>query len=91
MGDENAGDDRPVHGAGLEVTELDAGLIVYQASPEQVHHLNNTAALVFELSTGQWTVAEIATQIGTAFALDEAPVEAVRVCVAQLRRDGVLR
>lgn len=83
--------DRPVHADRLEVTRLDDSLVIYQASPERVHHLNNTASFVFELSTGQRDFEEIATEMQRAFGLAEPPADAVAQCVRDLRELGVLR
>jgi hypothetical protein len=83
--------DRPTRADRLEVTEVDDGLVVYHDSPERVHHLNNTAAYVFELSSGDRTIEAIAAEMGTAFGLKEAPLEAVIACVEHLRANGLLR
>jgi hypothetical protein len=83
--------DRPARVEGLEVSEVDDGLVVYQASPEQVHYLNNTAAFVFELCSGERTAGEIATLMGDAFSLVDPPVAEVVSCLAELRTKGVLR
>jgi len=77
--------DRPVRSPRLEVTAVRDGLVVYQDAPESVHHLNNTAAFVFELSTGERTVEEIAEEVRIGFGLEESPVDVVENCVRQLR------
>ena len=51
--------ERPVRAEGLEVHEVDDGLVVYQSQPECVHHLNNTAAIVFELCVAAFTTATV--------------------------------
>lgn len=82
--------DRPVRAPGLEVTELAEGLVVYQSAPERVHHLNATAAYVFELSTGERTVAEIAEEMRAAFGLSATPSDAVAACLGELREKGLV-
>ena len=44
---------RPVRGPGLEVSEVADGLLVYRAADDSVHHLNEPAAVVFELCDGR--------------------------------------
>jgi Trypsin-co-occurring domain 2/Coenzyme PQQ synthesis protein D (PqqD) len=76
--------ERPVRAAGLEVQEVEGGLMIYQAEPERVHHLNNTAAIAFELCDGKSTVAEISEQLAAVFGLDGLPAGAAETCVADL-------
>jgi hypothetical protein len=83
--------DKPVRVEGLEVNEVADGLVVYQDGPERVHYLNNTAALVFELCTGDHSVTQIVGLVQDAFGLDSAPETEVVTCVAELRDQGVLR
>ncbi|HLJ08243.1 MAG TPA: PqqD family peptide modification chaperone, partial [Acidimicrobiia bacterium] len=66
------------------------GLVVYQGRPERVHHLNNTAAFVFVLSTGDRTVAEIAEECRRHFGLDAPPLATVTTCVEDLRSLGLV-
>jgi hypothetical protein len=84
-----AEDDRlpeyPVRMGGLEVLEVADGLMVYQADPECVHHLNNTASIVFELCDGKNTVAEIGEQLAAVFGLDNMPAGVTEECVTDLR------
>jgi hypothetical protein len=83
--------DKPVRVDGLEVNEVADGLVVYQDGPERVHYLNNTASLVFELCTGENSVARITELLRDTFGLDTSPEAEVTACVAQLRSQGVLR
>lgn len=87
----NAATDRPARVDGLEINEVEDGLVLYQPSPEQVHYLNNTAAVVFELCSGERTVDEITSLVGSAFSLSEPPITEVASCVDDLRAKGVLR
>jgi Trypsin-co-occurring domain 2/Coenzyme PQQ synthesis protein D (PqqD) len=82
--------DRPVRAEGLEIHEVDDGLLVYQAQPECVHHLNNTAAVVFELCDGQNTVPDISEQLALVFGLDETPGGMAEECIADFRDKGVV-
>jgi hypothetical protein len=83
--------ERPVRAEGLEVHEVDDGLVVYQSQPEErVHHLNNTAAIVFELCDGQNTPSEISGQLAGAFGLSEVPDQVAENCIADLWSKGVI-
>ncbi len=82
--------DRPVHAQCLEINEVADGLIVYQPQPECVHHLNSTAAVIFDLCDGQNTVPEISDRLALAFGLAESPLALVKSCVSELRSKGAL-
>ena len=87
---ESALSERPVRGEDLEVHEIADGLVVYQAQSECIHHLNNTAAIVFELCDGENSVAEITEQLAAAFGLTEVPAGMVERCIVDLRSKGVV-
>lgn len=82
--------DRPQRAGGLEVTEIADGLVVHQIDPERVHHLNNTASVVFTLCDGEHTIPEITALFGETFSLDAAPLVSVTNCVEALRSTGVV-
>jgi hypothetical protein len=82
--------ERPVRAEGLEVHEVDDGLVVYQSQPECVHHLNNTAAIVFELCDGENTAPEISGQLAGAFGLAQVPDLLAESCIADLWSKGVI-
>jgi Coenzyme PQQ synthesis protein D (PqqD) len=82
---------RPVRTDGLEINEVADGLVVYQAAPERVHYLNNTAAVVFELCDGDLTVAEIADALRRLFSLASAPTAEVEACLVELAAKGVVQ
>jgi hypothetical protein len=82
--------ERPVQAEGLEVHEVDDGLVVYQSQPECVHHLNSTAALVFDLCDGSSTVPEISGQLAGAFGSTSVPDRAAEECIADLWSKGVI-
>jgi len=84
------GSDQPARAAGIEVVELDDGLLVRQAEPPLVHQLNNTASIVLESCDGQLTVAEIAEVLAEAFGLEAPPLAEAAACVEELRRAGIL-
>ena len=80
-----------MHVPGLEINEVADGLVVYQDAGERVHYLNHTAAIVFELCTGENTESEIARLLGDAFDLDATPDAEVRRCLDSLREQGIVR
>lgn len=82
--------ERPARVGGIEVHEVADGLIIYQAEPECVHQLNNTAAIVFELCDGNNTVPEISEQLAAAFGHNGVPAGAAERCVADLWSKGVI-
>ena len=61
-----------------EVLELDMGdgLILYNHDSSLVHHLNPSAALVWQLCDGQATVGDLAKEIAEEYGLPGAEVEA---------------
>jgi hypothetical protein len=87
---DSAGPERPVRAQGLEVHEVDDGLVIYQAKPERVHHLNNTAAVVFDLCDGGNTISEITDHLILLFGLDELPANVAEECVVDLRSKGIV-
>jgi hypothetical protein len=76
---------------GLEIDEVDDGLIVYQESSERVHHLNPTASVVFQLCDGSRDAAAIADAVGVLFGLEDTPQEEVESCLSRFVREGLLR
>jgi hypothetical protein len=75
---------------GLELHEIDDGVIIYQQDPPRVHHLNHTAALVFALSTGEVEIDEIVGHLQRGYGLESAPVAEVNACIERLCKERVL-
>ena len=82
--------DAPRQAAGLDITEADDGLVVFEPTTRKVHHLNVTATLVFELCTGDNDEQAIIEVVRTAFQMDTAPVAEVTQLLASLRGEGLL-
>jgi hypothetical protein len=82
--------DRPVRRDGLETNDVADGCVVYDPEGDRVHYLNGTAAIVFELCTGDVSVDEMTAFLQRAFELDEPPREETRECLARLRAEGLL-
>lgn len=76
---------------GLEVHEVDDGIVVYQPAADRVHYLNQSAAVVFELCTGENSEDEIADLVRSAWDLAEPPRDEVLAGLARLREEGVVK
>lgn len=76
---------------GLDITEVDDGLVVFEPTTRRVHHLNVTATLVFELCTGENDEAAIAHVVQAAFGLPEPPVGEVDGLLASFRAESLVR
>jgi len=73
--------------SGLDVTEVEDGLVVFVPMTRRVHHLNITATLVFELCTGDNDEAAIVAFVQTAFGLDEPPTGEVAGLLASFTNE----
>jgi hypothetical protein len=83
--------ERPQIAEGLDITEVDDGLVVYQEPIERVHHLNPTASVVFQLCDGSRDAAAIAAAVGGLFGLEDVPDEEVDSCLSRFLREGLVR
>jgi hypothetical protein len=83
--------ERPLRREGLEVNDVADGCVVYDPESERVHYLNGTAAIVFELCTGEVSVDEMTAFLQRSFELDAPPHEETYECLARLRAEGLLR
>lgn len=87
-----SGDDNhhlPEKVSGFEVNEVADGLVIFDPSAQQVHYLNNTAAIVYELCDGTTTSADV---IGSAAKLfsDATSDQQFAECLDDLRRRGLV-
>lgn len=76
---------------GLDVSETEDGLVVYNDATDTVHHLNRTAAVVFGLCDGTRDTGAIAAEVGTLFGLAEPPLADVAGCLDELAQNGLIR
>jgi FkbM family methyltransferase len=81
---------RPARIDGLTVEETADGLAVAQPAAGRVHRLNQTAAVVFDLCTGELSVESIAETVQAVYGLAESPLGVVMECLDHLRREGVV-
>jgi hypothetical protein len=76
---------------GLDLCEVVDGYVVYEAGTDRVHYLNNTAALVLELCTGDNSREDIATALRSAFHLPDAPATEVNDILGRFATEGLIR
>ena len=82
--------DRPARRGDLDINAVSDGYVVYDPHADRVHYLNQTAAVVLELCTGDLTEPEIAASLQSAYGLDEPVDQAVADCLQQFRRERLL-
>ena len=81
---------RPRRAEGLDVNEVEDGVIVYQESTDRVHHLNPTAAVILELCDGTRTVEDIARAVADLFGLGDTPEQATATCLEELAAERLV-
>jgi Coenzyme PQQ synthesis protein D (PqqD) len=81
---------RPAVKEGLERTESDDGLVIYDEATERVHHLNPTAAVILELCDATRTVEEIAETFGRLYPGVADPARQVSECLDELVREDLI-
>lgn len=63
----------PIRSDGLEVEEAEDGLVVFDPRTDTVHHLNPTAAVIFDLCDGSRDAEQIAVLLGEVYELAAPP------------------
>ena len=81
---------KPRRAAGIELSEVTDGFLVYQPSRDRVHYLNPTAALVLEICDGSLSAAELPPFLAAAFSLAAPPRGEVASCLVKLLAEGLL-
>jgi hypothetical protein len=75
----------------LTVVELEGEAVIYDDATRQVHYLNRTATIVFNLCDGSSTIRELSGDIAEAFSLGQGEVERqVRTLIRSFREAGFL-
>jgi len=82
---------KPQRSDGLDICEVVDGYVVYEAGNDRVHYLNNTAALVLELCTGDNSREEIVALLQSAFSLEHRPDAEVTDILSSFTREGLIR
>ena len=76
--------------AGVEVNEVADGLVVFDPQTQQVHYLNSSASVVYELCDGRSTTDDIVARATDLFA-GVASADSLVECVDDLTRRGLIR
>ncbi len=80
----------PVKVPGVEVNEVADGLVVFDPGAQQVHYLNSTASVVYELCDGRSTTAIIVSGALELFP-DASSPEIFVECLDDLAQRGLIR
>jgi PqqD family protein of HPr-rel-A system len=75
---------KPRYRQDLTVVELDGEAVIYDDESGELHHLNPTATIVFNLLDGTSTIKELSADIADAF---EQPADEVEKQVRTLLRE----
>lgn len=75
----------------LAVVELDGEAVIYDESTGDLHHLNPTATIIFNLFDGTSTVQELSSLIEQEFQVPAPDVEKqIRALIKDFRKAGLL-
>jgi PqqD family protein of HPr-rel-A system len=75
----------------LTVVELDGEAVIYDDESGELHHLNPTATIVFNLCDGTATIKELSAEIAAAFSQPADEVERqVRTLLREFRKVNLL-
>ncbi|MGH2554736.1 MAG: PqqD family protein [Actinomycetota bacterium] len=75
----------------LSVVEMEGEAVIYDDLTNQIHYLNRTATIVFNLCDGRATIADFSRDIAEAFSLSQPEVERqVRALIRDFREAGFL-
>jgi PqqD family protein of HPr-rel-A system len=82
---------KPKSRSDLTVVVLEGEAVIYDDATRQVHYLNPTATVVFNLCDGSSTIKELSADIADAFSLRPKEVEPqVRTLLRSFRQAGFL-
>jgi hypothetical protein len=75
----------------LSVVEMEGEAVIYDELTGQIHYLNRTATIVFNLCDGSSTIPEFSKEIAEAFSMNPPEVERqVRSLIRNFREAGFL-
>jgi Glycosyl transferases group 1/Coenzyme PQQ synthesis protein D (PqqD) len=83
--------ERPQHAEHLDVTQTEDGLVVFEPTRNKVHHLNTSAAVIFDLIDGTNDEPTIAAAVQALFKLDETPTSDVASTLQRFRAERLVR
>jgi Coenzyme PQQ synthesis protein D (PqqD) len=76
--------------AGVELSEVTDGFVVYHPDRDRVHYLNRTAALLLTLCDGATPAAALPAFLARSFHLPEPPRDEVAECLAKFLAEGLI-
>lgn len=75
---------------GLDINEVEDGLVIYDGDRDRVHYLNPTAGVVFALCTGEHAEDALAGMVRAVFGTEQPTDGEVEECLAKLRAEGLV-
>jgi len=81
---------QPLRVSALDVRPIKSGAIVFQQAPARMHTLNESAAVVLDLCSGEHSVAAIIERVQEIYRLSAPPTIEIEACLDQLRRKDLL-
>jgi PqqD family protein of HPr-rel-A system len=82
---------RPRKAADVFELDMGDGLILYNHDSSLVHHLNGSAAILWQLCAGDATVAQLSREVAEEYHLDFAPIRhEIATLVAELDALGLV-
>jgi len=79
-----------MHANDLEIHEVPDGYIVYQKQRDRVHHLNTTAAIIFELCDGTHQLEDVIERVAKLYELDSSAHGDIRATLDSLVQEGLI-
>ena len=76
--------------AGLDINEVEDGLVVYDPDRDRVHYLNPTAGVIFAMCADEPAEPDLPALVREALGSDEPGDRDVAECVAKLRAEGLV-
>jgi hypothetical protein len=81
---------RPVRVEGLDVKETSGGLTIFHPMRNRVHELNPSAAIIFDLCTGEIPLVGIVELVQELYGLPHPPAVEVARCLDYLYGEGLV-
>jgi hypothetical protein len=81
----------PIRSEGLEIDEAEDGLVIFDPREDMVHHLNPTAAVIFDLCDGTRDLEQIAALLAEVYELSGPPREDALVGLRGLAERKLIR
>lgn len=75
---------------GRRVTEFDDGYVIDDGKGDEVHFINSTAALIYELCSGENSFHDIVQFVDAKFAMAGSVADDVAECLRALEDKGII-